>query len=372
MNDDRSPANPLVGPRLWQIRAVQDLVLLAALIGTAVFLVRIQGAVIPILIAFVLAYVLEPVIGWMETKLGWRRLYVVLGLILLLLAVVSAFLVFLAPLLSKELGRLASRIPDYIGVLREEYGIDFPQAEHVARRVAQGSPKDLTDGLRSLFGEAGRLITTVTSILGTTLSIAMALILTLIVFGFLAVRFPSLPSLKQFLPQSRREQLWHRMGQVESVFAGFFRGQILVALFTFTVFSIGFSIARVPYWFVAASLGGTFSIVPYGQAVGWIAAVSLNFFEAQASDANLSLTTILLGPSIVYAIMQSLETFVITPIVQGSSTRLHPIAVLLSVVAGGSLGGIIGVFFAIPVAATLKILFVEVFVPRLRDWAERH
>ncbi|MGF1508401.1 MAG: AI-2E family transporter [Myxococcota bacterium] len=367
-----SPSGGPVGPRLWNIRAVQDAVLLASAVGAVVLLIRIQAAVIPIVIAFVLAYILDPVISWTERHWEWRRLWVVLGLIFVLILFMTGFFIFLAPRLGNEVARLIGRLPAYFEILRQQYGLELPQVEGLVTQISEAGPKDVADILTQVFGQAGKLVQTLTQILGTTLSLGTASLLTLIVFGFFAVRFPKLPSIKQFLPQSRRDEIWGRFKQVESVFAGFFRGQLLVAVFTTTIFSIGFSLAGVPYWFVASIVGGTFSIVPYGQGLGWLVAISLNFFESQAQNTDVSLTGIFLGPSIVYAVMQSLETFVVTPLVQGSSTRLHPVAVLVSVVAGGSLGGILGVFLAIPIAASIRILLLEILIPRLRLWAETH
>ena len=149
---------------------------------------------------------------------------------------------------------------------------------------------------------------------------------------------------------------------------------MVVAFFTGMVFGVGFYAVGVPYWFLAAGVGGLFSIIPYGQASGWVLAVLFSLLEAQTQggEGDIQWLTVLAGPTIVYAIMQSLETFVITPLVQGSSTKLHPVAVLAAVVGGGSLGGIVGVFLAIPFVASGKILLQEVLLPRLRRWADEN
>jgi len=122
-------------------------------------------------------------------------------------------------------------------------------------------------------------------------------------------------------------------------------------------------------------IGGAFSIIPYGQMSGFVLAVGAKLLDAQATGADFASGAVwldaLLGPAIVYALMQSLQTFVVTPWVQGSHTRMHPLLVFASVVAGGSVGGLIGVFLAIPIAASGKILLGEVILPRLRLLAER-
>jgi len=352
----------LVGPRLWQIRWVQDLVGLLGLVFALWLLVQMQAAVLPVLVAFVLAYVLEPLIQKAEQNLGWRRLWIVLTLMLVLTASFIALVVLLAPKIVDEVGQLLSRLPGYLEAIRTGLDIRIPQFKDVVERLSQLPASSFESG----FGSAGKVVGTVTQILGLTLSLVTASFLTTLIFAVFALRFPSLPSLEEYLPASRREGLLHRFRQVEHTFSAFFRGQLVVAGFTTTVFSIGFAISGVPYWSVAALVGGVFSIVPYGQGSGWVLAVLFSLLEA---SEPVNWVAILVPPSIVYAIMQGLETFVITPLVQGSSTKLHPVAVILAVVAGGSLGGIVGVFLAIPVAAIGKTFMLELFLPWLKDWA---
>jgi predicted PurR-regulated permease PerM len=66
------------------------------------------------------------------------------------------------------------------------------------------------------------------------------------------------------------------------------------------------------------------------------------------------------------------ETWVITPLVQGEAANLHPIVVLVALIIGGTVAGIIGLILAIPVTASARILFSELALPRIRRWAESH
>lgn len=360
-----------MGPHLWNIRAVRDVALIGAVVLFFVLLVRMQAATLPILIAFVLAYVLEPIIALLERRLGWPRAVIVAGMIVLLFASMAVFFVALVPRLVQQVLRLAERIPSYLEVLQKRFGLDELSPANLEKwfeRWAGGNPAHLADA----FGGAGQVIGTLSAVLGTTLSLITASVLTLIVFAFFALRFPQLPSVRQFLPKSQRDELWNRLEQIEHVFAGFIRGQLLVAVFTTTIFSIGFALSGVPYWFVASLFGGTFSIVPYGQAAGWMLAVVFSLFEGMAGEGPPFDWAALIGPTVTYAVMQGLETFIVTPLVQGSSTKLHPVAVLVAVIAGGGLGGLVGVFLAIPLTAIARIFTVEILIPQFRAWADRH
>jgi predicted PurR-regulated permease PerM len=74
-------------------------------------------------------------------------------------------------------------------------------------------------------------------------------------------------------------------------------------------------------------------------------------------------------PAIVNAFAQSLEDYVLTPLIQGQVTHLHPIAIMLAIIAGGSLAGLYGMILAVPIAACTKVMLSEVVGPRLRQWA---
>lgn len=378
------------GPHLWEVNVVRDLFLLGLLFGAIWLLVTLQAVVVPFVIAFVLAYLADPLVTAARVRFGWPRALtsgLLLAVLLALLAVVAGLLV---PTLEDEVRRLVANGPAYLEVLRERYGDWLPgppgfldsgsgaavdgsgsNGAGLSRSSNEGGRGDVETYVRVL-GEAFEVVR---GFLGVTGYLLVATVLTLAAFVLLSIRFPRLPSLRPYLPRSRREELWQLLRAIERVFAGFFRGQLVVAAFTTTVFAIGFALSGVPYWFLVSLIGGAFSIIPYGQMSGFVLAVGAKLLEHQASGSDFTAGGVwldaLLGPAIVYALMQSLETFLVTPWVQGSQVRMHPLLVFASVVAGGSVGGLLGVFLAIPIAASAKILLGEVVLPRLRALAEQ-
>jgi len=78
---------------------------------------------------------------------------------------------------------------------------------------------------------------------------------------------------------------------------------------------------------------------------------------------------IILGPSIVFAIGQFLDGYVLTPIFCGRATDLDPVTIVVAILAGGAVGGLYGMLLAVPAAACIKILLKHVFLPRVREWS---
>ncbi len=353
----------MTGPHIWEIRAVRDVFFIALAVGFFWLLLRAQSATIPVLIGFGLAYLADPVLKAAERRLGWSRGFSIALVLVVLIGSTVAFWVLVGPAVVDEVRQLSERLPRYRDILREQYGVELPLERAI--EGAKRDPQKAADYVRPALSWIGGIV-------GLTTYTLIATVITLGVFTITAWSYERLPALKRYFPHSRRERWATTVGKVERVFAGFFRGQLVVAGFTTVVFGIGFFVVGVPYWFVAAVIGGLLSIIPYGQASGWVVAIALSVLEAelQSSAGPVDWMRVLLGPTIVYAIMQSLETFVITPLVQGSSTKLHPVAVMAAVVAGGSLGGIVGVFLAIPFVATGKILMQDILLPRWRRWAD--
>ena len=343
---------------------MRDVVVVAMAVGFLWLLVRAQSATVPVLIGFGLGYLADPLLKAAHDRLGLPRGLSIALMLLALLVGTAALWILIGPVIVKEAGELIDRLPRYLDILRNQYGLQIPLVSE-AVEGAKRDPQRLADLLQPALKWVGGFV-------GLTTYTLVAMVLTLAVFAFSAWNYERLPALQRYFPESRRERWTAMVGKIERVFAGFFRGQLVVAGFTTAVFSIGFYAVGVPYWFLAAGIGGLFSIIPYGQASGWVIAVGFSVLEAEARSTGADWLDILLGPTVVYMLMQSMETFVITPLVQGSSTKLHPVAVMAAVVAGGSLGGIVGVFLAIPFVATGKILLQDSLLPRLRRWADEN
>jgi len=80
-------------------------------------------------------------------------------------------------------------------------------------------------------------------------------------------------------------------------------------------------------------------------------------------------SAVLVWPSVVYIVVQSIESWVLTPVIQGKSMEMSVVAVLIVMFVGGAVGGLYGLILCIPAAACGKILLNEVYLPKLKKWA---
>jgi predicted PurR-regulated permease PerM len=154
---------------------------------------------------------------------------------------------------------------------------------------------------------------------------------------------------------------------MDAVVAGFVRGRIVVSLIMGVMLAVGWKIAGVPYSIVLGLVVGLFCAVPYLGAVGVPVAVGLLAFkELGAIDGGMSWWAIILWPTIVYAVVQTIEGYVLIPMIAGKATNLDPVTILVVVLAGGSIMGIYGMLLAIPVAACVKIVCTDLLLPKIR------
>jgi predicted PurR-regulated permease PerM len=158
--------------------------------------------------------------------------------------------------------------------------------------------------------------------------------------------------------------------------SAFIRGRLIQSFVIAVVLTTGWGLAGVPYFLLLGIAGGILNLIPYAAITTWPLAVTLAWIDRASGGGGggggFSFWMVLFWPSIVYVIAQSLDGWVIEPLVQGKATELDPLAILLAVLTGGTLLGLFGMMLAIPTAACLKILMQEVILPRVRTWAEKH
>jgi predicted PurR-regulated permease PerM len=186
------------------------------------------------------------------------------------------------------------------------------------------------------------------------------------------------------IPTPVRARTLELLGRMDAAVSGFVRGRLITAALLAVVYMVGWSIVGVPYALVLGLAIGVLSLVPYLSAVGlplaWLlvflhengAPDAASWYQSVGADGVPVLVwwKVLLLPAIVNCIAQSLDDYVLTPLIQGRATELHPVVIMVAVIAGGQLAGLYGMLLAVPAAACAKILLAEVALPRLRAWGE--
>jgi predicted PurR-regulated permease PerM len=213
-------------------------------------------------------------------------------------------------------------------------------------------------------------------------------VMTVFLIGFFffifSTTYPSvMESLRGFVPVSRRERTFELASKMDQAVSGFVRGRITIVFILSAVFSIGWTICGVPYGFLLGLIVGLATIVPYLAGAGLVAAYGLlmlklngtpgdTMYHQMLADGTLELVwwRVALFPAIVFILAQLIDDYVLTPMIQGPATNLSTPAIVVAVIAGGSLAGLYGMLLAIPAAACLRILATDVFWPKFKMWVQ--
>ena len=323
---------------------------LAAIVGVVVsafvFLIwPLRVVFAPIVLALVVVYLLNPLVTRLQHR-GLRRGVAVAVLYVAFLAVVGAALAFLIPLIARQIAGLIDRLPTYIedatGAINR-----FAARRHSSFRIKltpeqvqnyivqnKNTIRGFLGGVRSF--AVSLLHVLVTVVIGIVLSVYILLDLPNIQRGF-----------RSLLPESRRDEIVSVGERIGAALGGYFRGQLLVASFVGVASAIGLALVKIPFAAAVGLVAGVFNLVPLiGPFVGAIPAVVLGLLSGDPIRA--------LWGALVLLLVQQIDNHIISPNVMGRTVKLHPITVMLALLAAGSLWGIFGMLLIIPAIATIK------------------
>lgn len=223
----------------------------------------------------------------------------------------------------------------------------------------------------SMLDLAGSGLRTLYEAVVGTLAFLLAVVLIPFYFYYFSVSYPAtLRFFGDLVPEHARPRTFELFKKMDNAVAGFVRGRIVISVIMGTMLAIGWLIVGVPYAILLGAITGVLCAVPYLGGVGVPLAIGLLALDnAGLPEAErIGWFAVILWPSVVFGIVQLFEGYILTPVIAGKATDLSPLAIFVAVLAGGAMAGIYGMLLSIPVAACVKILLVEVLLPRIRAW----
>ena len=317
-------------------------------------LTQVEEIFPPLVLALISVYLLNPVVTWMQTR-GVRRLFGSCLTYMLGVALVAIALGFLIPALIDQ---------------GQDFVRDFPDT---ARSISRSIDR-VTSGLEDRFGtsiDVGRriggfaetLVGRVGGFLSTAVQTMTFVVIGLIAGFYLLVDLPRLrAAATRLIPPDRREEARKVAASVGTAMGGFFRGQLLVALIVGVMSSIGLRIIGLPYWLVVGFIAGAFNLVPLiGPFVGAVPAIVI----AAATKPPSTILWVI----VVMVAVQQIDNHFISPNVMRLTVRLHPVTVMIALIAGATLAGFWGMLLAVPTVASVKVIASHFWRTRV-PWGE--
>jgi putative heme transporter len=345
-------------------RSAKVIVAVAALLLALGIIYRFQSLLTQIIIAAILAYVLNPVVVQLDTRTGLKRSTGILLVYLLLATAVIGGFVALGFAAFEQASSLITQLPQLIErftAVIEEFAARTDPIAIGPFLVDPGQinvdliQQQLIGFIEPLVNRGGQLATNVaTATLVTLGNIFFIFIISI----YLAIEIPRLgervASMAQ-LPGYRRdvERLLREFGRIWSAYL---RGQVILGVIIFFIVWLGLALLGVQNSLALGLFSGLLEFIPVvGPIIGAVAAVTVALFqpETMGQMANWQYAGVIL---IFMIIVQQVENIFLVPRIVGESLELHPLVVIVGVLMGSSLAGILGAILAAPVIATLKLL----------------
>ena len=337
---------------------------IALLIFGVLFLVnRLSNVLLPFFIAWFLAYLLYPVVKFVQFRLHVRnRVLSIIITLVVVIAIVSGVIWLIIPPMIEQFQKLVELSTKYIQSTAHITSIPETINQWIKDNQTAITDffksKDFTDALQTAMPK-------LFSFLGHTASVVISIVaslITLLYMFFILLDYEYLTNnwIKIF-PKKSRPFWTELMKDVERELNNYIRGQGLVALTMGILFCIGFTIIDFPMAIGLGILIGILDLVPYLHTFALIPTAFLALLKA--ADTGQNFWVILAMAVAVFAVVQVIIDMVVTPKIMGTAMGLNPAILLLSLSVWGALLGFIGLIIALPLT-TLIMAYWQRYVTR--------
>jgi predicted PurR-regulated permease PerM len=320
--------------------------LLAIAVGRAVE--SIEQELLLLLVAAFLAIGLDPVVDWL-VRHGLRRGWAVLLILVIALGSVAAFAAAAIPPITQEANLLIQQAPGYFQELQSRHGTlgRLDSQFHIVNRLQHAAA--------ALGGSAvGGLLNAGVAAISFTAEVLLVAVLTI----YFLINLPQIkPVFYRLAPLSRRARVGVLTDEILTRVGGYVLGNVFTSLVAVAAFYIELRIFSVPYALALAVLVGVLDLIPLiGSTLAGVVVVLVAW---AAVGPTAALVTI--GFFLVYRLF---EDYLLGPWILRRTVDVSPLVSIVAIILGGALLGIIGALIAVPIAAGIQLLIVEVLYPR--------
>lgn len=331
---------------------------IAALAVLVLLLWLLGGVLLPFGIGLVVAYFLHPVADRLE-RLGlprWAAATLILGVFLLSIALA---LVLMVPVLAGQLQGLAERTPDYAAALQRiftDITQGWLQRQTWIAHLFGGTLPDVQRLFGTYLGAGAEVVlgflTGLWSGGRAVLGLVGVLVITPVVAFYLLLDWDRMvAAVDSWVPRPHAPTVRAIAREIDAAVAGFVRGQAVVCLILGLYYATGLSAVGLAFGLLIGLATGLGAFIPYvGAILGFLAAISVAIVQFWPDWRWMA------GVAVVFAIGQVLEGYVLTPRLVGGRIGVHPVWLIFSLLAAGSLFGFTGLLVAVPVAAAIGVL----------------
>lgn len=298
--------------------------------------------------AIAIAEGLDPLVSRLQRYMP-RTLAVVLVYLLFVLAV-SGILWLVVPRLVTQAQEFTEELPRYL--------------ERGRNLIDEWDPGGGDRIIESIQGGLGQFSNVLLGIPMTIVSSVVEVVLVLFMSVYWLISAPKLGKfVRSLFPTRTLPQLETVMQNLHHTVGGYVRGEVINMVVVAILGYIGLLIIGVQYAVVLAIIAGLGELVPnIGPVVAAVPAIVVGFLDSPTQGL------IVAG---FYIVLQQIESNILVPNIMNQQADVPPLLAIVAVIAGGTIGGILGVLVSIPLAGAIKVIVVDVVAPAIRRWSKR-
>ena len=310
---------------------------------------------VPVACGAVIYYLVKPIYDYLLNKKvpkGIAILLVMVGVIVIFIMIITS----LVPIIQKQLLDLVSQLPYYYQIISEQ--VEKFMQTGFFETIQEQFNKINTDFIQSITERLNGILNFTFSGIGSVVGIIGDIVITVmtmpvILYYLLKDGNKVIPFVTRMFPTRSQHKISVMLNEMNQQVSSYIRGQITVAICVGFTYIIGYTIIGLPYGVTIGMIAGLLTIIPYlGSIIGLTPALIIGF----VTNPTLALHVFL-----VFVIEQLIESRVLQPLILGSSLKMHPVTILIILLAAGKMFGLVGLLIAVPVYAVVKVFITHFF-----------
>lgn len=309
----------------------------------------LRGVLVPLFLAFLVAYALDPFVDRLEVLRVPRPLGAIL-VMLGLTGLLTVVLIYTIPLFIDELSDASATLPEKIGRLQARIEPWFATQLHIK---LPHSVNDLSKAAAERLQGDGAWDTARTALFGTLgyVGVALSALIVPVFALYLLIDFDRIVNrVEQLIPRRWSPGISSVARDIHKTLSGYVRGQLTANVVLAALYATGLRVVDIRLAVPIGVMTGMLAFVPYvGFMMGLLLALSMAILDWQSAGTVVGVIAVMGG-------VQIIDAMVITPRIVGRSVGLAPLEVILTMMTAGALFGFLGVLLAVPLGAVAKIL----------------
>ncbi len=353
-------------------RTVRLLITVAVLVALFLITRQLSGVLLPFIVSWFLAYLIYPIVHFVQYKMRFRnRVLSVVFTLLVLFGVICGIIALLVHPVSVELAKMSAIVSTYLAGINADTFLpaawqeslrSWMQDINIAELLTTANVGTIVEKIAPYLG----------GLLGSSISLVMGLFVVfvgLLYLVFILIDYEKITEgIVNIVPQKYRALVAGITTDLEIGMSKYFRGQAIIASCVGILFAVGFSIMHLPMAIIIGLFIGLLNMVPYMQGLGIPVCMVLGLLQSAATGTNYWI--ILLEIAAVFCVVQAIQDMVLNPLIMGKTIGMKPAVMLLSLSVWGNLLGIAGMIIALPLT-TVIISYYKRYVLHENDLPDR-